>query len=73
MARQITTPPKGARTGAVAAALGVSTATVQARICRAGGPAVGLEVDGWRLSRIDYGPGGKPVPRWARIEERQAA
>ena len=61
----------GARSGAVAADLKISMASLHSRIRAQGGLAVGVTVGAWRVSRIDHGPGGKAVPRWERIEEQQ--
>lgn len=61
----------GARSGAVAADLGITMASLHSRIRAQGGLAVGVTVGAWRVSRIDHGPGGKAVPRWERIEGQQ--
>lgn len=66
--RRVNKARPGARTGAVAADLGIPLSTLQGRIRALGGLAVDLVVGSWRVSRIDYGPGGKAVPRWERFE-----
>lgn len=61
----------GARSGAVAADLGITMASLHSRIRAQGGLQVGVTVGAWRVSRIDHGPGGKASPRWERIEGQQ--
>ena len=48
-------------TAELAELLGISRGTLNARIGRAGGPAVGLELNGWRCVALEVPPRGGPA------------
>ena len=48
-------------TAELAELLGISRGTLNARISRAGGPAVGLELNGWRCVALEVPPRGGPA------------
>ena len=61
-------PPPGTFLGAgpittaeLAGLLGISRGTLNARISRAGGAAVGLELNGWRCVALEVPPRGGPA------------
>jgi hypothetical protein len=48
-------------TAELAGLLGISRGALNARISRAGGPAVGLELNGWRCVALEVPPRGGPA------------
>lgn len=59
-------PLPGYRSGWVAAALGISRATMQSRLQRLGPLQVGLQFEGWEVVHVSVGPGGRPRLRWQK-------
>jgi hypothetical protein len=63
--KQVAAVPRGSvgpiATAELAGRLGISRGALNARIGRAGGPAVGLELNGWRCVALEVPPRGGPA------------